>query len=284
MSTRCFRCGRNGHWASDCYAKTTLFRSELLKPQPTSDCFRCGRSGHWADDCFARRDIDGNRLGSAHDDQVVRDCFAKTTVFHSGPPKPQPTSNCFRCGRNGHWDFECFARRHMEGNTPVSAHDDQVVRRGVYVLEYPNGNMYVGKSNNIDERIRQHVGQGVSCTIGWGRPREIPTITPRLDQDHESWERNETLERMQLYGIERVRGWMYTTSMITEEEEESIQSQLCEKYDLCRFCGRKGHFASACPESKGEFESKSSGRYESEEDDDERMDDSDESADDFENY
>ena len=41
--------------------------------------------------------------------------------------------------------------------------------------------------------------------------------------------------------------WMYTTQHLSEETIESIDAQLCEKYDLCCSCGMKGHFVSACP-------------------------------------
>ncbi len=82
-------------------------------------------------------------------------------------------------------------------------------------------------------------------------------ITPRLE-DHESWERNETLERMSIHGVEKVRGWMYTTQNLSQDTIENIDSQLCEKYDLCRSCGEKGHFVSACPSNR---DRKSAYRY-----------------------
>ena len=124
-------------------------------------------------------------------------------------------------------------------------------RSGVYVLQFANGMFYVGKSAHIDQRIRQHECKMVPCTAGWPRPFfEIPTLTPKLESDHESWERNETLELMQKYGIGKVRGWMYTSQDLSDEVEESIISQICEKYDCCRLCGKKGHFVSACPSTK----------------------------------
>ena len=121
-----------------------------------------------------------------------------------------------------------------------------MIRSGVYVLQFPNGMVYVGQAADIDHCIQQHASGGVPCTEGWGgNPIEMTPLTPMLE---EAWERVETLERMQLHGIEKVRGWLYTSGgELPETILESIESQLCEKYDQCRFCGGSGHFHCACP-------------------------------------
>ena len=210
-------------------------------------CSRCGRSGHSIGSCFAKSSVHG------------RDLMSEKQV------------PCFRCGRNGHASSACFARSTVDGRPllppSTSRHfqgphitPGQRGRSGVYVLQYANGMFYVGKSSNIDRRIGEHASGMVACTAEWGVPTEVPTVTPPLDTDHESWERNETLELMKLNGISKVRGWMYTSQDLTEDAEESIVSQLCEKYDCCRLCGSSGHFISACPK-QNRTRSSSSGEY-----------------------
>lgn len=68
----CFKCGRDSHWASDCYAKTsvdTASQNTKAVPRPKRPptpkinvCYTCGREGHYSPDCYARTDVNGNRL------------------------------------------------------------------------------------------------------------------------------------------------------------------------------------------------------------------------------
>lgn len=63
----CSRCGRQGHYASVCYAKKDIHsRSLVYESETDSDsdieievdvCFRCGRPGHWARDCYVGRRV-----------------------------------------------------------------------------------------------------------------------------------------------------------------------------------------------------------------------------------
>jgi predicted GIY-YIG superfamily endonuclease len=227
----CYRCGRRGHFSEDCYASTSVKPSEIT-------CFRCGRDGH-----------------------LSTDCYASTSVKTGGK------ITCFRCGRVGHYSNECYASSSVTSSSSSSSLKVPPQKRprlatitttaaatparsGVYVLRYPGGHVYVGKSHDIDARILQHKGGEVGCTsMRRGTPEEVSPLTSRMGEDHEAWERNETLEQMRTNGIERVRGWMYTTRAFTAEMIESIEAQLCEKYDLCRRCGNTGHFAAQCDES-----------------------------------
>jgi len=136
-------------------------------------------------------------------------------------------------------------------NSYVQAPKKTKARSGVYVLEFPCGMRYVGKSNNIDARINQHKRKEVAATSYMhGTPRELPLLSPHsLHQDHESWERNEFLAQAQTFGAENVRGWKYTSPTINEDDFDNIASELCEKYDCCRICGMKGHFANQCPKN-----------------------------------
>jgi predicted GIY-YIG superfamily endonuclease len=231
----CYRCGRRGHFSSDCYASTSV------KP---ITCFRCGRDGHLSTECYASTSVKTvTCFRCGRDGHLSTECYASTSV---------KTVTCFRCGRDGHYSPECDAQEDEEAFKPkkrarVASPPKSRARSGVYVLRYPDGHVYVGKAQDIDARIQQHRAKKVSCTsMRRGAPEEVAPLTARLGDDHEAWERNETLAQMLAHGTERVRGWMYTAPVLTDEMEDSIQAQLCEKYDLCRRCGQSGHFAAQC--------------------------------------
>jgi len=60
----CMRCGREGHFAHDCYARTDVKAST---GKSTVTCYRCGRSGHYVSQCYARTSVDGEELDDDDD-------------------------------------------------------------------------------------------------------------------------------------------------------------------------------------------------------------------------
>ena len=161
---------------------------------------------------------------------------------------------CHRCGRQGHMIHECYAKTHVDGqilkqnearcnkrHKPMSS-----AKAGVYVLGDEKGRMYVGKSQDVDRRVEQHLaGEGTQFLTG-NDVRRLKVGETGSEVDLESWERNETLARMYKHGVANVRGWMFTSIRLSAEQEEQAFGQICEKYDLCRQCGRDTHFADKC--------------------------------------
>lgn len=118
---------------------------------------------------------------------------------------------------------------------------------GVYVLELEGGYVYVGKSGNIQLRMKQHMtGVGSVFTrahkpTGWFLGR-----IGNVCGDGDGPERDETLRQMHRKGVHMVRGWKYVGMYLTPSELKDIESNTRELLDLCRICGGEGHFASGC--------------------------------------
>ncbi len=196
----CFRCGRRGHFAQNCYAKTAVDSAFFQYESSCDESY---------DDDSNDDSNDGDLLHTAK--KTYKNYQALTTLLPRSTSSTAPTA-----------------------------------RSGIYVLLTTSGLYYVGKSNDIDSRIRDHQrGLGAACLNG-SRFQVITTLTSGSASDLESWERNETLHRMLHHGIENVRGWMFTSTQLSENDSQSAFRQICEKFDLCRRCGRRSHFADQC--------------------------------------
>jgi predicted GIY-YIG superfamily endonuclease len=117
----------------------------------------------------------------------------------------------------------------------------------IYVMELSKGRVYVGRTSDLRRRISQHMsGRGSAFTQAFP-PRG--TLLPRLGRvsgSAEAAERDETLRYMFLRGIDLVRGWKYTRVTMPAEERVDAEDNIRELFDLCRRCGRPGHFITQC--------------------------------------
>ena len=119
------------------------------------------------------------------------------------------------------------------------------IRKKVYVIKLEHGKYYVGESTNIKQRMWAHENGNGS---GWTRNYKFVTQIKPLTKPQDSfWELSETLEQMNVYGINNVRGSMFTKPFELSKEEKVMAAQLyCEKHNLCRNCGEPGHFINQC--------------------------------------
>ena len=133
----------------------------------------------------------------------------------------------------------------------------------VYVLQLEGGYVYVGKTKrSVQTRLREHMMGGTApkrrlLALGAAFTRlHKPTgkLLPRLSNlegDGDGPERDETLRQMYKRGPQSVRGWKYVRAgPLRQAELEDIESNIRELFDLCRRCGKAGHFVSQCREKK----------------------------------
>jgi predicted GIY-YIG superfamily endonuclease len=203
-------------------------------------CFRCGRRGHIAQNCYAKTAVDSAffQYESSCDDESYDDDSNDYSSHEDDGDLPAKKPNTQK-------NYQAPTTTLLPRSTSSTA---QTTRRsGIYVLLTTSGLYYVGKSNDIDSRIKDHQrGLGAACLYG-SQFQEIPSLlTSGSASDLESWERNETLHRMLAHGIENVRGWMFTSTELSDNDLEDAFRQICEKFDLCRRCGRNSHFAYQC--------------------------------------
>jgi len=116
---------------------------------------------------------------------------------------------------------------------------------GVYVLQLNDNKYYVGQSDDIPRRIWSHENFNGS---GWTKRHKFQKRIQNLTKPQSTfWELWETLEQMKDKGIENVRGSMFTNPNVIPQQDKIMAAQLyCEIYNLCRKCGRQGHFITSC--------------------------------------
>jgi hypothetical protein len=115
----------------------------------------------------------------------------------------------------------------------------------VYVLELKGGYYYVGKSVNVDKRFMEHVaGEGKGSS--WTSKHEPVRILERKEVKTAFDEDGKTLEVMEKYGIDRVRGGSYTAVDLSAATKKEIQKQLDTANNRCYKCHKSGHFATKC--------------------------------------
>lgn len=112
---------------------------------------------------------------------------------------------------------------------------------------------YVGKSECKARRIEQHKsGQGL-CAAWVKHCRGVATVEPPLTEPEPmgSWEQRETIARILKHGFNNVRGWEWVSCEDFASHDYIVFKRLMfGTEDLCRKCGRKGHYASNCTFSK----------------------------------
>lgn len=101
------------------------FQEEALKSElwgSTNKCTQCGRSGHWAKDCYAKTDVTGKEFEESEEETWVCekcnkefDDIDECDKHEKWCKKKKIQGACYRCGRPGHFSPDCYARTHKNG-------------------------------------------------------------------------------------------------------------------------------------------------------------------------
>lgn len=120
----------------------------------------------------------------------------------------------------------------------------------VYVLELESNKFYVGKTNNPNTRLGEHVmnvelkGSGSSWTRQY-KPLKVLDIIKCynvLDEDFT------TIRYMKDKGIDNVRGGSFCELNLPKECVYTIEKIITGSSDKCYYCNSSEHYVNMCPE------------------------------------
>lgn len=113
----------------------------------------------------------------------------------------------------------------------------------VYVLRLLGNKYYVGKSVTPDIRINNHFnGKGSNWTKKH-KPIEVIEMSPQTNKFHEEFK---TIDYMDKYGVENVRGGSFSEIILSTDNINTINKMINTANDRCFLCGSKNHFSNKC--------------------------------------
>lgn len=113
----------------------------------------------------------------------------------------------------------------------------------IYILECQDNKYYIGRTNNIDDRLSEHfTHKGSEWTKKYPPIRLIEEIN-----DSDNFEEDkQTKMYMANYGIDNVRGGTYSMLELTDNMKTILELEINEAKDNCLRCGRNTHYMKSC--------------------------------------
>jgi len=115
----------------------------------------------------------------------------------------------------------------------------------IYILLLDTDKYYIGKTNNLDERLFAHFNENGSYWTKKYKPIKVIETIENCDDQFE--EDRQTKIYMKKYGIENVRGGSYCQFKLSDEQIRLLKRELNTSNDTCYNCGDSGHFINNCP-------------------------------------
>lgn len=116
----------------------------------------------------------------------------------------------------------------------------------IYVLKLKHSKYYVGKSDNVNNRIDKHKSNKGAI---WTKKYKVIDVVEIKESNSIFDEMNTTLNYMDKYGIDNVRGGPWCDIHIDDTEKEYINKNICSIYDKCYICHSTKHISKKCPKN-----------------------------------
>lgn len=113
----------------------------------------------------------------------------------------------------------------------------------LYCLLLEGGRYYVGKSNNIEVRLEDHLHSGGADWTILHKPVSVCEIRHNCDD----WDEDKFVKQMMaLHGVDKVRGGSYSQTVLPQFVKDLLVREIRGATNRCFRCGASDHFAKSC--------------------------------------
>jgi len=113
----------------------------------------------------------------------------------------------------------------------------------LYVLQLEKNKFYIGKTENVNKRVADHV---LGLGSEWTRRYRVFNLINYFPLNDPFDEDKYVKKYMNMYGIDNVRGGTYCNIILSKEQKNFLKNELKTVNNLCYRCGSHEHFVRDC--------------------------------------